>query len=93
MRFILRAHEWNRLSAFGLMFLNKRTGDDHRRREDETDRGRPPKGPEKDALGQSERSHKGGSNDSVSGADPRVISGKDDGGAPFPLDQDRGNRR
>lgn len=61
-------------------------------REEKTHRGRPPKGTEKDAQGQSEQNHKGGSNDGVSSADPRVISGKDDGDATFPLDQDEGKR-
>ncbi len=46
-------------------------------------------GPEADAKGQSEQDHKGGTNDGVSSADPRVISEKEDGDATFPLDQDK----
>ncbi|MER8886607.1 hypothetical protein [Mesorhizobium sp. M0500] len=34
--------------------------------------------PEADARGQSEKNHKGGMNDGVSRANPRVLSGKDD---------------
>jgi hypothetical protein len=44
-----------------------------------------PEGPESDARGQSEKHHAGGLNDGVSSADPRVLSGKDDGDATFPL--------
>ena len=44
-------------------------------------------GPEADAKGQSEKHHKGGSNDGVSSANPRVISGNDDGDATFPYEQ------
>lgn len=44
-------------------------------------------GPEADAKGQSETNHKGGSNDGVSSANPRVISGNDDGDATFPYDR------
>lgn len=44
-------------------------------------------GPEADAKGQSESNHKGGSNDGVSSADPRVLSGKKDGDATFPIKQ------
>lgn len=54
---------------------------------------RRPRGPEADAKGQSENNHKGGSNDGVSSADPRVISRKHDGDATFPLKQDKGKRR
>lgn len=46
---------------------------------------RPKAGPEGDAKGQSEKNHKGGSNDGVSSANPRVLSGNDDGDATFPL--------
>lgn len=46
-------------------------------------------GPEADAQGQSEKNHKGGSNDGVSSADPRVISGSEDGDATLPLKQDK----
>lgn len=63
------------------------------KRKSDAERGRPAKGPEKDAQGQSESNHKGGSNDGVSSADPRVISGKEDGDATFPLDQDKGKGR
>ena len=41
-------------------------------------------GPEADAKGQSEKNHKGGASDGVSSANPRVISGNDDGDATFP---------
>ncbi len=41
-------------------------------------------GPEADAKGQSETNHKGGTSDGVSSANPRVISGNDDGDATFP---------
>lgn len=57
------------------------------------DKRRKPIGPETDAEGQSETNHKGGSNDGVSSADPRVISGKKDGDATWPLDQDSPNAR
>ncbi|MER9420526.1 hypothetical protein NKI95_32235 [Mesorhizobium sp. M0306] len=40
--------------------------------------------PEADARGQSEKNHKGGTNDGVSSANPRVLSGEDDGDATFP---------
>ncbi|WP_156465014.1 hypothetical protein [Mesorhizobium sp. Root552] len=43
--------------------------------------------PERDAEGQSEKHHKGGSNDGVSSANPRVISGKEDGDATFPFER------
>ncbi|MBZ9811223.1 MULTISPECIES: hypothetical protein [unclassified Mesorhizobium] len=46
-------------------------------------------GPEADAKGQTEKKHKGGSNDGISSADPRVISEKKDGDATFPLKQDK----
>ncbi|TIW40718.1 MAG: hypothetical protein E5V71_12445 [Mesorhizobium sp.] len=41
-------------------------------------------GPEADAKGQSEKNHKGGTSNGVSSANPRVISGNDDGDATFP---------
>jgi hypothetical protein len=41
-------------------------------------------GPEADAKGQSEKNHKGGTSDGVSSANPRVLSGNDDGDATFP---------
>ncbi|ESW89151.1 hypothetical protein X773_03175 [Mesorhizobium sp. LSJC285A00] len=41
--------------------------------------------PEQDAKGQSEKDHKGGGSDGVASADPRVISGKKDGDATFPV--------
>ncbi|MFK0692829.1 hypothetical protein ACFX5Q_32465 [Mesorhizobium sp. IMUNJ 23033] len=41
--------------------------------------------PEADAKGQSEKNHKGGTNDGVSSANPRVLSGNEDGDATFPL--------
>ncbi|QKC85372.1 hypothetical protein [Mesorhizobium sp. NZP2077] len=46
---------------------------------------RPGKTPEADARGQSEKRHKGGRNNGVSSANPRVLSGEDDGDATFPL--------
>jgi hypothetical protein len=45
------------------------------------------KRPEADARGQSEKRHKGGKNDGISSANPRVLSGEDDGDATFPLQQ------
>jgi hypothetical protein len=42
-------------------------------------------GPESDAAGQSEKNHKGGSNDGTVSANPRVLSGKKDGDATFPI--------
>ena len=42
-------------------------------------------GPEADAQGQSEKRHAGGSNEGVSSANPRVLSGNDDGDATFPF--------
>jgi hypothetical protein len=44
-------------------------------------------GPEADATGQSEKNHKGGTSDGVSSANPRVISGNDDGDATFPYER------
>ncbi|RWD30849.1 MAG: hypothetical protein EOS22_06270 [Mesorhizobium sp.] len=41
--------------------------------------------PEKDAKGQSEKNHKGGNNEGVSSANPRVLSRKEDGDATFPI--------
>jgi hypothetical protein len=41
--------------------------------------------PEQDARGQSEKNHKGGKNDGVASANPRVISGNKDGDATFPI--------
>ncbi|MEQ1943512.1 hypothetical protein ABMA32_13945 [Mesorhizobium sp. VNQ89] len=46
---------------------------------------KPTSNPEADAKGQSEKRHKGGSNDGVSSANPRVLSGNDDGDATFPF--------
>ncbi|SMH53953.1 hypothetical protein [Mesorhizobium australicum] len=43
--------------------------------------------PEKDAEGQFEDRHAGGSNDGVTSANPRVLSGNEDGDATFPLDR------
>lgn len=45
--------------------------------------------PECDAEAQSEKRHKGGKNDGVVSADPRVISGKKDGDATFPIKKDK----
>lgn len=45
----------------------------------------PKHSPEADARGQSEKKHKGGKNDGVSSANPRVLSGKRDGDATFPF--------
>lgn len=50
-------------------------------------------GPQADAKGQSEKKHKGGTNQGVSSADPRVISGKKSGDATFPLKQDKGREK
>lgn len=47
------------------------------------------RGPEADARGQTEKNHEGGSNDGVSSANPRVISGNDDGDATFPYKRKR----
>ena len=41
--------------------------------------------PEADARGQSESNHAGGGNDGVSSANPRALSGNEDGDATFPL--------
>ncbi|RWK56414.1 hypothetical protein [Mesorhizobium sp.] len=41
-------------------------------------------GPEADTKDQSEKNHKGGTSDGVSSANPRVVSGNDDGDATFP---------
>jgi len=41
--------------------------------------------PEADAQGQFENRHAGGSNDGVSSANPRVLSGNEDGDATFPF--------
>ncbi len=54
---------------------------------------RSPAGPEADAKGQSEKNHKGGTNDGVSSADPRVFSKKPSGDATFPLKQDEPKTR
>ncbi|MER9364923.1 hypothetical protein NKI66_02890 [Mesorhizobium sp. M0518] len=43
------------------------------------------KEPEADARGQSEKHHKGGKNNGVSSANPRILSGEKDGDATFPL--------
>jgi hypothetical protein len=46
------------------------------------------KNPEADARGQSEKNHKGGSNEEgVSSANPRVLSGNKDGDATFPINR------
>ena len=42
---------------------------------------------ERDARGQSEDKHKGGTNDGMVSADPRPLSEKESGDATFPLDQ------
>ncbi|MBZ9857469.1 hypothetical protein LB566_27155 [Mesorhizobium sp. CA13] len=44
-------------------------------------------GPEADAKGQSEKNHKGGKSDGVSSANPRVISGEEDGDATLPYER------
>ena len=46
--------------------------------------------PENDAKGQFAKSNADGSNDGVSSADPKVITGKKGGDATFPLKQDKG---
>lgn len=48
--------------------------------------------PEKDAEGQSETHHSGGANDGVSSANPRVLSGNDDGDATFPFESENTGR-
>ncbi|TGQ50714.1 hypothetical protein EN836_27915 [Mesorhizobium sp. M1C.F.Ca.ET.193.01.1.1] len=45
--------------------------------------------PECDAEAQFEKRHKGAKNDGVVSADPRVISGKKDGDATFPIKKDK----
>ncbi|WP_181180153.1 hypothetical protein [Mesorhizobium sp. B2-1-3A] len=45
--------------------------------------------PEPDASGQYAKSEADASNDGVSSADPRVLSGKKSGDATFPLKQDK----
>ncbi|AZV17662.1 MULTISPECIES: hypothetical protein [Mesorhizobium] len=50
---------------------------------------RPGKELEADARGQSEEHHKGGKNDGVSSANPRVLSGEKDGDATFPLKREQ----
>jgi hypothetical protein len=45
--------------------------------------------PEADARGQFAKSKAGANNDGVSSADPRVLSGKENGDATFPLKQDK----
>ncbi|RLP22132.1 hypothetical protein [Mesorhizobium sp. YM1C-6-2] len=45
--------------------------------------------PEADAQGQSEKRHAGGSNDGVSSANPRVLSGSEEGDATFPYKSKR----
>jgi len=47
--------------------------------------------PEADAKGQFAKKNKGGMNDGVASADPKVLSGKKDGDATFPLKQGKGN--
>jgi hypothetical protein len=42
-----------------------------------------------DASGKSEKRHAGGSNDGMSSANPRVISGDEDGNATFPIKSKR----
>lgn len=46
-----------------------------------------PSSPQRDAEGQSEKHHEGGSNEGASSASPRVISGTDDGDATFPFEK------
>jgi len=54
------------------------------------DKSKPKRGtPENDARGQSESKHAGGSNDGISSANPRVLSGKKSGDATFPLKRKR----
>jgi len=50
---------------------------------------RKPVGPQADAKGQSENDHKGGKNDGMSSAEPRVFSNDQSGDATFPLKQDK----
>lgn len=47
--------------------------------------------PETDAEGQVEDRHAGGSNDGVVSANPRVLSGNEDGDATFPVEPPRDN--
>ena len=49
----------------------------------------PSSNPEADAKGQSEGSHTGGSNNGVTSANPRLVSGDDSGDATFPLKKPR----
>jgi hypothetical protein len=49
--------------------------------------------PEQDAEGQSEDHHSGGENDGVSSANPRVLSGNDDGDATFPFKKKKDEER
>lgn len=57
-----------------------------RSEEDKSDLQNSPLGtPQSDAQGQSEQNHAGGTNDGVASADPRVLSGKKDGDATFPI--------
>ncbi|MER9079944.1 hypothetical protein [Mesorhizobium sp. M0895] len=67
-----------------LAFLNGETAMPDKSIPDEDNRSSGKLGPESDAKGQSEKHHKGGTNDGVSSANPRVISGNDDGDATFP---------
>lgn len=46
-------------------------------------------GVERDARGQSEKNHAGGSNDGTTSANPRVLSGDKSGDATFPLKRQR----
>lgn len=45
--------------------------------------------PKDDARGQSESNHAGGTNDGMVSADPRVLSGKTDGDATFPIKREK----
>ncbi|TPL54347.1 hypothetical protein [Mesorhizobium sp. B2-4-6] len=53
------------------------------------DRSKSDRPPERDAEAQSEKRHKGGKNDGVVSADPRVISRKKDGDATFPINKEK----
>ena len=53
-------------------------------------RGKGTGSPREDAAGQSETNHAGGSNNGMSSANPRALSGDEDGDATFPLKRPSG---
>ena len=72
----------NRKPPLGVGLTEKRSERSENDKSDLTDGkgGRP----EADAQGQSEKRHAGGDNDGVSSANPRVLSGDEQGDATFP---------